>query len=457
MTVLRERLAPTRRLRELRREFDRAIFVLAAGDLVASFGFSLVFPFLTIYLTAELGATALAAGAVVGLYAVVSIVSNAVGGWLADRVGRKPVMVVSIILTAATVAAMGLVRDLAWVAALTLLLGLVDPPFVPAARAAVADVVPVERRPRAYGLLAMASSVGWIAGPSVGAGLSNLGYGVLFVTAGVIIAGYAVILVVGLRETRPGIHPAAGVPGPADVAGQAGEGGPGIAGEGAPALPAAPPASSPPAGAAVRGGARPLGPRRILALFLLLAVAVHAASFQWVVTLPIHAHARLDVSTATWGLLFALNGILIFVFQLRVASLAERRSRPRFMAVGMAWYGLGYLVIGIVPGTDLAIAALAGTVVLATLGEMFVFPVETSFVSELSPPALRGRYQGYLGAAMGLGSAIGPVAGGLVLDVAPGATLWLATAATCAGIAAGLWWLGGRVPTAPDEGGTTPV
>jgi MFS family permease len=203
MTGLGARLSPVRRLRALRDEFDRAIFVLALGDLVASFGFSLVFPFLTIYLTAELDASAAEAGLVLGLYSIVSIVSTALGGVLADRVGRKPVMVVSILCTAVVIAAMGLVRDLAWVAGLTLVLGFVDPPFVPAARAAVADVVAAERRPRAYGLLGMAASVGWIVGPSVGAGLSSLGFGVLFVAAGVIVAGYAVILLVGLRETRP--------------------------------------------------------------------------------------------------------------------------------------------------------------------------------------------------------------------------------------------------------------
>lgn len=437
--------SPLARLRALRDEFDRAIFVLALGDLVASFGFSLVFPFLTIYLTAELGSSAVEAGAIVGLYSIVSIVSNGFGGWLADRVGRKPVMVVSITCTAVVIGVMGLVQDLAWVAALTLLLGLVDPPFVPAARAAVADVVPSERRPRAYGLLGMASAVGWIVGPSVGAGLSGIGFGILFLVAGVIIGGYTVILLVGLRETRP----ATGRVGPAATS-EAVDTAPGAAHEVAaaaapvPAHEEAAPAPAPvPAAEAPR---RPLGLRRVLAAFLVLATAFHGVQFLWVAILPIYAY-DLGVSTATWGLLFALNGILILLFQLRVSSMAERRSRPRFMAVGALCSGLGYLVVaGIGGAVGLVLLLLGAAIVLVTLGEMTFFPVAPSFVSDLSPVAIRGRYQGYLGAATGLGTALAPVLAGAVLDVAPGPAVWLGAAAAAGLVAGGLWWLGGRVP-----------
>ncbi len=422
------RVSPARRLREFLGEFDRAVLVLALGDLVSSFGFSLVFPFLTIYLTAELGSSAAEAGIVLGLYSVVSIGSNAMGGWLADRVGRKPVMVVSITCTAVVIAAMGLVHDLAWVAALTLVLGLVDPPFVPAARAAVADVVPSERRPRAYGLLGMAASVGWIVGPSLGAGLSGLGFGLLFLVAGAIIGCYTVILLVGLRETRP------------EAAAAATSGSPGTAGTVADGV----------LDDVVDAGATslPFDARRILALFLVLAVAFHGAQFMWVAVLPIYAYADLGVSTATWGLLFALNGILILALQLRVTSAAERRSRPRFMAVGAILSGIGYLVVAAIPGVAIVLPLLGAAIVLVTLGEMAYFPVEPSFVSDLSPAALRGRYQGYLGAAAGLGTALAPVIGGIVLDTAPGPAVWLGTAATCAAVAGGLWWLGGRLPAA---------
>ena len=422
------RLGLVRAYRELRQEFDRAIFVLAAGDLVASFGFSLIFPFLTIFLVSNLGASATEAGLVLGAYSICSIFSNAAGGWLADRFGRKIVMTVSITLTAIVVALMGQVSDLRAVGALTMVLGLVDPPFIPAARAAVADVVPEEKRPRAYSLLTVAASVGWIAGPAIGAGLAVLGYSFLFFISGVILAGYTFILVFGFRETKPETHAARARAAPAAPGGSGNSGNSGSSGGGRPAtevVPIDPDALYAGLGQAARSrvtldAADPALARRIFLAFLPVCVVIHAVSFQWVATLPIHANRDLGVSTTTWGLLFAFNGILIVLFQLRVTSSTERMLKPRAMALGLLAYGLAYLAIAPVVGPEGAVPALALAVILATVGEMLVYPYEASFVADLSPVAVRGRYQGMLGAAVGLGSAVGPPVGGLMLDLARG-------------------------------------
>ena len=191
--------------------------------------------------------------------------------------------------------------------------------------------------------------------------------------------------------------------------------------------------------------ADPAQARRIFLAFLPICVVIHAVSFQWVATLPIHANRDLGVDTTTWGLLFALNGILIVFFQLRVTSATERLLKPRAMAYGLVAYGLAYLVIAPVADPGIAVPTLAVLVVLATVGEMLVYPYEASFVADLSPASARGRYQGIMGAAVGVGSAVGPPVGGLILDLAPGAPTWIAVAAGAGVAAAGLWALGAPV------------
>ena len=338
-----ERLGPVRAFRELRRDFSSVVFVLAAGDLVASFGFSLIFPFLTIYLVQRFGASAFQAGLVLSGYSVCSIFSGAVGGWLADRIGRRIVMIVSVGVTGGVVALMGQATDLTQIALLTVALGLIDPAFIPAARAAIADVVPEDRRPRAYGLLSVAASVGWIAGPAIGAGLASLGYALLFSVAGAIIALYAVIGWIWLPETRPTRVPT---------------------GAGMESLRTGAPAATAPGGVDPQaGGGIPqpehVDPRLVFVAFLPIALVVHAATFQWVSTLPIHAARDLGMPTSQWGLLFSLNGILIVLFQMRVSGAAERRSKPRMMALASLLYAAGYAVVGPVGGPTLAIAAIA--------------------------------------------------------------------------------------------------
>ncbi len=433
-----ERLGPVRAFRELRRDFSGVVFVLAAGDLVASFGFSLVFPFLTIYLVQRFGASAFEAGLVLSGYSVCSIFSGAAGGWLADRIGRRIVMIVSVGVTGGVVALMGQATDLTQIALLTIALGLIDPAFIPAARAAIADVVPEDRRPRAYGLLSVAASVGWIAGPAIGAGLASLGYSLLFSVAGAIIALYVVIGWIWLPETRPTGGPA----------------GTGVGSGRTGALAAmAPSGADPEPDNGVPQPAR-VDPRLVFVAFLPIALVVHAATFQWVTTFPIHAAKDLGMPTSQWGLLFSLNGILIVLFQMRVSGAAERRSKPRMMAIAALLYAAGYAVVGPVGGSTFAIPAIAALVVLVTFGEMFLYPLEASFVADLSPEDRRGRYQGIVLAATGLGSAVGPPLGGWLLDTLPAFIWWLtgASLVACAGAFVALDRLARRLP--PSAGPT---
>lgn len=462
MRNLLGRLGPVRAFREIRRDFSRVVLVLAAGDLIASFGFSLVFPFLTIYLVNAFGATAFEAGLVISGYAVCSIFSGAVGGWLTDRVGRKPVMVVSVGVTGLVIVLMGQAQDLVQIGVLTVALGLIDPAFIPAARAAIADVVDEERRPRAYGLLGVAAAVGWIAGPAIGAGLSVLGYPLLFTISGVLVSMYAAVAIRWLPETRPVRTPptreSAGVaivtPGGVDPTQLT-----------AGADPAAPPPDAA-SGAEPAGGGRdgrqsshrkPADPRLVFAAFLPIAMVIRAAAFLWVTTLPIYAARSLGVSTSTWGILFSINGIIIVLFQMRIATAAERRSKPRVMAVSALMYGAGYACVALVGSPALAVPALAGLILLVTVGEMLLFPIEPSFVADLSPEDRRGRYQGIVLAATGIGSAVGPPLGGWLLDAFPGPVAWWATTAALVGTAAALGALARLADRLPGRVASGPV
>jgi MFS family permease len=402
--------SPLASLRALPDEFPRVVLVLASGDLVSSFGFSLFFPFLTIYLVQTLGASAAQAGLVVAAYSVFSIGSGIAGGWLADRIGRRPVLIGSISCTAVLVLSMTQVTEAWHVGLVMLLLGCIDPAFLPAARAAVADSVEEARRPRAFGLLSVANAVGWIAGPVIGAGLSSLGYPLLFAVSGVLVGSYAVIAFRWLPETRPRA--------PQRVREDP-------AGSGAPDLRDAPGRPDPTDGLRLR----------VFGALLPLLAVTNGLTFLWVTTLPIYAAVRLGLPTPLWGLLFGLNGLLIVLFQLRISSACERRSKPRVMAAAISLYAAGLALVALLSSST-AVVGLAVTIALVTVGEMLLMPVVASFVSDLSPANRRGTYQGIALAAGSVGSGIGPPVAGYVLDTSRGPVLWLAAAAILA--AAGL-------------------
>jgi MFS family permease len=179
----------------------------------------------------------------------------------------------------------------------------------------------------------------------------------------------------------------------------------------------------------------------VFAAFLPLHAATHGLTFLWVTTLPIHAATGLGLPTPVWGVLFGINGLLIVLFQLRIAGAGEGRSKPRVMALGVLLYAAGMGVVALL-SPAVAVLGLAVTICLVTFGEMLLMPVVPAFVSELSPATRRGTYQGIALAAGSLGAAAGPPLAGAVLDTAPGAALWAGSAILLLVIAGGYVALG---------------
>ena len=195
-----------------------------------------------------------------------------------------------------------------------------------------------------------------------------------------------------------------------------------------------------------------LSRRIFLALLPLLAVA-HGLTFLWVTTLPIYASVNLGLPTPLWGLLFGLNGLLIVVFQLRIAAACELRSKPRVMALAVCLYAVGLAPVAFLsPST--AVIGLAFTVSIVTVAEMLLMPVVAAFVSDLSPVARRGTYQGVALAAGSIGSGIGPPIAGYALDASHGEALWLVAAAILAVVALGFVVLATWTDRLPAAGAT---
>jgi MFS family permease len=121
-----------------------------------------------------------------------------------------------------------------------------------------------------------------------------------------------------------------------------------------------------------------------------------------------------------FGALISLNGIIICLTELPLTSYTRRFPPRRIMVTGMLVFGIGFALTGFAQ----SIPFLAATVVLWTLGEMFYFPMAAAHVANISPPDMRGRYQGAWGISWGLGAVFGPVLGTAVFAREPRA-VWI--------------------------------
>ncbi|WP_237282191.1 MDR family MFS transporter [Streptomyces rubrolavendulae] len=349
-----------------------------------------VLTFLSLFLTQELGFSGWYAGLVVALHGLGGIAGSPLGGMLSDRWGRRPTMVTGHLAAAAGAASLAVVTSPWAVAAVVLLMGVAMQSVRPAIGATIADQVPEHDRRRAYALNYWALNLGFAIAATGGGAALFLGYRTLFLIEAVATALCAVIVFVRLPETRPEA--------PVNADGER---------SAAPRLTTLD---------VLRDG-----PFRTLVLLSLLVCTVF--STPWV-GLPLTMTST-GLAPESYGVVIAVNGVVIVVFQLLVNRITEGRSTIGLLVVSALLFALG------TGATALADTPLlfAATVVVWTIGEMVYIPVNAAATARLAPVHARGRYQGVMGMAWSVGGFVAPVTAGWVVEGPGPDVLWLGCAA----------------------------
>jgi len=363
--------------------FPRTFWLLWAGTIVNRLG-GFVIPFLALYLTGPRGLPVSQAALMVSFFGGGSFVASLVGGEIADRLGRRPVMLLSLLVAPGAMLAVGLADSVAWIAVGTAVLGFFTDLYRPAVSAAITDIVPPADRPRAFGYLYWAINVGAAIAPVAAGLLARTNYLLLFVGDALTTFLFGLIVLWGVRETRP-----------AELEGRL----------------------STPVGERVRA----LWAEPVLLAFTGLALLFGTIYAQGHVTLPVDMSAH-GLTPEQYGLAVALNGALIVVLGIPASNAAPRW--PRFGALAIAG-----LLLGIGFGLPAIVTTFGGyalSVGIWTLGEIIGATVAPSVVADLAPIDKRGLYQGVFGAAWGLAFFTGPVLGGWIYQTRGATGLWAA-------------------------------
>src|SRR5919109_2983742 len=189
---------PRPTLRQGIRSLPRPVWILCAGTFVNRFG-SFVAIFLVLYLR-ERGYSIAESGAVVSAYGIGNVLAAGVGGWLADRLGRRGAIAISMYGSAATLLALSQATWLPLIVGLTTLAGLTGEMYRPASSALITDLTPPGERIPAFALNRLAINAGFAAGPAVAGFLAEESFFLVFLGDAITSAIFGTIALAALPE-----------------------------------------------------------------------------------------------------------------------------------------------------------------------------------------------------------------------------------------------------------------
>ncbi len=352
--------------------------------LISTIGSSMIWPFLMIYVSEKLSLPLASIASLMTINAVMGLISSFIAGPIADRVGRKGVMVVSLLVNGAQYLMMSQATTLPAFAFLMGLSGAFNPLYRVGADAMMADLIVPEKRVDAYSLLRMSNNVGVALGPAIGGFIASSSYTVAFIMAAVGMITYSLLLVFFAHETLP-----------KDLVKTSRK------------------------TERFGGYGRILRDSRFMSFVGGFTLIQMTSVILWVL-LSVYTKTNFNISERLYGLIPTTNALMVVFFQIYVTRISKRYPPLQAMAVGAFFYaiGVGSVALGH------SFTGFWISMVVATVGELVAVPTSTTYAANLAPADMRGRYMSIYSLTWPIAAGIGPVAGGFLNDHFGPVTIW---------------------------------
>jgi len=359
------------------------LFLTVFIDLI---GFGMVIPFLSFY-AREYGASGTTVGAVVGVYSIMQFFFAPVWGRVSDRIGRRPVILISLTASCIGYFLFGVAHSLSLLFVSRVIAG-IGGANIGTAQAYIADTTTVENRAKGMGLIGAAFGLGFILGPPLSGVLSAVGihhglHGNLLpgVVAGSLslIALLTALLVLG-ESKKPDTTVRTGLPPQFD-----------------------------------RRVWAELREQRMLAAIMatLFLMLLAVAGMETSVTL--HARDRFHFTQLQLAYFFVFMAVIVAVIQGGlVGRLAKRYGERTLVAAGTASYTFGLALVPAIWRVPL----LYFVAFFISIGTGLCYPCLTSLVTKASAANEHGSMLGIATSVGSLARFIGPIAMGFMYDLA---------------------------------------
>ncbi len=346
---------------------------------IGALGFALSIPFLSIYLNEELGISPTYIGLMFTISGVVGSSVGTIGGSLSDRYGRKKMLYQLLALRAVVffILAYLVWHNISFVvfAIFWTVNSLLGASTFPISDAIIADVTPSNKRSEGYGILRVGANLGWALGPAIGGVIIVIGYHWLFLFTAITLVITSFLAYYKLTETFK--------PGKIDQK--------------------------------TKHTFTVIAKDHYALGFLLILLCLTLVKGQLIATLSMHASANVGLPKVEIGVVYLINAGMVTLLQVPLARYIKKYRILSLMSIAGVFYAVGYFIVGL----SQEFAQLIAGVVVLTIGEMIESPSSSTYMSLLAPEGRLGAYMGGYSVVIMLGWAVGPLAGGFLLDNAP--------------------------------------
>lgn len=362
-----------------------SLFVLFLTVFIDLIGFGMVIPFLSFY-AREYGASGVVVGAVVGIYSIMQFFFAPIWGRLSDRIGRRPVILISLTASCIGYILFGFARQL-WVLFASRIIAGAGGANIGTAQAYISDVTTPAERARGMGLIGAAFGMGFILGPPLSGFLSAIGthhhlHGNLLpglVAGGLSFIALTIAFAI-LAESKP------------------------------PNL--APRTSRPPQ----------FDPRiwrdmmhydvLLAAMSALFLTLLAVSGMETSVTL--HARDRFNFQQLDLAYFFLFMGVIVAVIQGGlIGRMAKKVGEKALVVIGAAAFTIGF--VGVPPVWRVPLLYVVAF--FFAIGQGLTYPSLTSLISKAAPENERGSMLGLATSVGSLARFLGPIVSGFLYDL----------------------------------------
>jgi len=366
-------------LKKVYNEFPRLFWIVVGTRFVDALGSTLLFPFFALYITQKFGVGMTQAGVLLGMSSLFGLVGSMAGGALADKFGRRRLILFGLVFSAISSLSLGLANDIRALYPLIIVVGLLSHVAGPAHEAMLVDILPEAKRQEGYGILRVVFNYAWIFGTALGGFIAARSFLALFVIDSVISCIVAVLIFRLLPETHPKVEEKR---------------------ENEESL-----------------WQTVLGYRVVLKDFSfvaftfvgMLALIVYQQQYS---TLAVYMRNVHGIDSQGFGVILSITGLQVVLFQFLISRIIRRRPAFLMMAVSAFIFAIGFFMYGIVSNFMMFTVAA----VIVCLGEMFFFPTSSVLAASFAPEDMRGRYMAVSGLVWSIPATVGPAAAGYIID-----------------------------------------